>query len=157
MAIFMIVLLILGLALLYVSQISQEPYIDRYCNEHGNCKECMKISGCAWCPLAKKCKLASTIKSEENCNPDNVITVLDQCNTKDESTFEETYDEMSLIHDNAKPPGVYVSSEKEYSNQTVMADVSKLREEVSHLEQELPDIIASTVQKVLSSQPAPFR
>lgn len=128
--------------------------MDRYCNEHGSCKTCMKTAGCAWCPLAKKCRLASTIKSEENCNSDNAITSLDQCDTKDD--VEETYDEMSLIRDKAKPPGVYVSSEQEYSNETVMADVSKLREDVSHLEQALPDMIASTVQKVLSSQPAPF-
>lgn len=153
--IFMAMTIVLLILVLYMFNRTQEPYIDRYCNERGSCQECMKTSGCAWCPLAHKCKLASSIKSDENCNPDNAITALDKCETTSKTSFEEAYDEPPSENTKSKPPSVYVTSEADYSHQTVMADVSKLRQEVSQLQHDLPDLIASTVRQTL--QPAPFQ
>lgn len=151
----MVMILVLLIAFLYVSNRSEEPYVDRYCNERGNCQACMKTAGCAWCPLAGKCKLASSVKSDENCNPDNAITALDKCETVNKTSLEEAYDEPPSENAKSKPPSVFLTSEADYSHQTVMADVSKLRQEVSQLQQDLPDLIASTVRKTL--QPAPFQ
>lgn len=149
---FMSILFVL-LTLLHLSETSREPYIDRYCNEHGNCQACMKTSGCAWCPLARKCKLSSSIKSDENCNPDNAITALDKCESSEKESIDEPFDEPSSENAKSKPPSVYVTSEADYSHQTVMADVSKLRDELTHLQQELPDMIETTVQRRLHSAP----
>lgn len=156
--IFMFVILLLGLFLLLrFTDTLKEPYIDRYCNEHGNCRACMSTAGCAWCPLAKKCKLASSIKSDENCNPDNAITALNKCETSTDDSVEEAYDETPSEQTKTKPPSVYVTSETDYSHQTVMGDVTKLRSDFEHLQQQLPDLIASTVQQTLKSHPAPYK
>jgi hypothetical protein len=156
--IFMFMILLFGLfVLLRFTDTLKEPYIDRYCNERGNCHACMKTAGCAWCPLANKCKLASAIKSDENCNPDNAITDRSDCKRSEDDSVEETYDEVPSEHAKSKPPAVYVTSETDYSHQTVMGDVSKLRGDVEKLQQQLPDLIASTVEKTLKSQPAPYK
>jgi hypothetical protein len=132
--------------LLYFSQQVREPYMDKYCNEHGNCQSCMKTSGCAWCPLAKKCLLSSSIKSDEKCNAENAITALEKCESSHKTTMDDALEAYDDIVDRPKPPAVYTTSESDYTHQTIAADVGHLRDELAHFKQELPDLISATVR-----------
>lgn len=144
----MIVLFVLC-TLLYFSQQVREPYMDRYCNEHGNCQSCMKTSGCAWCPLAKKCLLSTSVKSEEKCNADNAITALDKCDSSHKTKMNDASEAYDDILDKSKPPAVYTTSEADYTHQTIEADVGHLRGELAQLQQQLPDLISTTVQNAI--------
>jgi hypothetical protein len=142
------VFLALIIALYYTVQLKEE-FIDRYCNEHRTCKDCTRRIGCAWCGEAKKCVLKTSMNGDPKCNADTAIMDSLNCTAtsveKEEPTqLEEAYHE---VRQKPQPPMVFTNSEMQYSPETIMASVGKIGTDVTKLQQDLPEMIRTTVRQ----------
>ena len=68
------------------------------------------------------------------------------------------------MDDKKKPPNVYMTTESEYTNETVMAETEQLKKELANLKMSLPGLMAQSVHeqmkpmvKGIMCEPAPFR
>ena len=156
---FMTALVILMLAVLY-TKATKEGFLDDYCQRFKNCTDCSSASGCSWCPKSKVCLTSTTLKStDKDCNQNNTITSSFLCKSADgiePPTLPEAiasndvmYD-FSLyknrITDRIPPPNLYMAGEMKVSNEDLLSNMNDVRNDIKNSRQELPGLIASTVQ-----------
>lgn len=128
--------------------------MDRYCNEKKDCKTCAGTNGCAWCGEAKKCVLKTTMNGDPKCNADNAIFLKEDCSAAQSAMQPDTEEAYHEIPQKPHPPAVFTNPDQLYSPETVMASMGQMRGEIKKLQEELPQIIRTTVRQTL--QPAPF-
>ena len=138
MKLFILVLLLI--AVLAFRLRSAEGFEADSCGMHQSCKMCASAEGCSWCPKTSECKRSSFLTLEnKDCNQNNSISSTDQCE-KDKTPQIDLKDDLlyrDRIADRVRPPNVYSNPEMEYSNESVMANVSDLRSEVKRVDQQL--------------------
>lgn len=139
----------LALFLLYLFYISisyKESFVD--CSVNTDCKSCASASGCAWCPAKNICMNSTSLKSTDiDCNQMNTIKSSFACTNqpaKDVLKNEPLY--ADRIEDKQKPPNVYTAPNMEYSNETVMGELSHLKGEMKEYQYALPGIVTNTMQ-----------
>ena len=138
MKLFILVLLII--AVLVFRLRSFEGFEADSCGMHHSCKLCASASGCSWCPKTSECKRSSFLTLEnKDCNQNNSISSIEDCgkNNTPEIDLKDDLLYRDRIADRVRPPNVYSNPDMEYSNETVMANVSDLRREVKRIDQEL--------------------
>ena len=127
----MIILIILILLLIFArANRYNESFINDTCEEYDTCVSCANKSRCTWCSSSKKCLTKSEIGvTDALCNQINLIYSPAMCPVESDvlvSTSHET---------TPPPPTVYMNHDMAYSPETVMANVSNLRDEVQVLKQ----------------------
>ena len=139
---FLIFLIILSITTIYKEQFIQE------CQTNTDCKSCASSSGCSWCPAKKKCMISTSLKSTDiDCNQMNTINSSFACTNylaKDVLENEPLY--ADRIEDKQRPPNVYTTPNMEYSNETVMGELSYLKGEIKDYQDAIPDIVTNTMQ-----------
>lgn len=153
------ILLLFGLcALMVLTQKYKEGFLNRYCETHSDCVSCAEASGCAWCPQSKVCLDATTLKSTDpHCNQSNTVrsaflcraNLEDKIPPKSEVENDIMYDYSlykNRITDKIPPPNVFTNGEMKVSNEDMMSNMNNVRNEIQNVHQELPGIIASSVE-----------
>ena len=156
---FMTALVILILTVLFTKSI-KEGFLEDYCQRFNNCTDCSSASGCSWCPKSKVCLTSTTLKTtDKDCNQNNTITSSFLCKSADGiepptlpdaiASNDVLYD-FSLyknrITDRIPPPNLYMAGEMKVSNEDLLSNMNDVRNDIKNNRQELPGIIASTVQ-----------
>ena len=119
-----------------------------------DCKSCSSQSGCAWCDETKKCVESTTLKSTGSaCNQRNAITSSFLCPDVVAASYtgkvndpkeEQIYRDQ--IADRVRPPNVGMNDEMQYSPETIMGNLNELRHTLADYQQQLPDMISSSVE-----------
>ena len=139
---FLLFLIILSITSNYKEQFLQE------CQTNTDCKSCASASGCAWCPAKNKCMDSTLLKSTDiDCNQMNTIKSSFACTNypaRDVLKNELLY--ADRIEDKQRPPNVYTAPNMEYSNETVMGELSHLKGEMKEYQYALPGIVTNTMQ-----------
>lgn len=164
-SIFFITAFILLFALLWCTQKKKEGFLEDYCAANKTCVTCADASGCSWCPNENRCLSSRILKSTDpKCNQSNTISAAFRCqdatkSLKDDPLGAETnasnqvlYDftlYKNQIKDKIPPPNAFTTEEKEYSPETVMANTNQLAMDVRNLYQELPDVMATSLQNYI--------
>lgn len=112
-----------------------------------DCKSCADQSGCSWCASANACIPTQSIKSTDpKCNLLNVVSSSFLCNITDMSQISPNDDlYKNQIADRVRPPNVYMTTNMQYTPETVMANLNEVRQTVDRYNTQLPDIIATSV------------
>jgi len=58
----------------------------------------------------------------------------------------QTEERPIQIEDKVKPPNVYLNDEKEYTPETVMANLNQVRQTLADYQMHLPDTVAKSVE-----------
>jgi glutaredoxin len=141
---FAILILLLLLLLFMRSTQYKEHFVDAMCGDYDTCVSCTNKSNCDWCEASKKCLSTSEItKNDSLCNQMNVVYTPSMCRAEPEkkspnltvsnSDMEENPLYRNQVNDTTAPPMVYLNKDMSYSPETVMANVSNLRNEVQNL------------------------
>jgi hypothetical protein len=132
-----IIFVLLILALIY-SKGYKEGFAEMDCAANTDCTACTLSNGCSWCPKTKKCLRSSMLlNTNKDCNPSNVFSVSFRCDApplpqeKDSIRDDPLYRDQ--VADRVRPPNAYSNPQMEYSNETVMANVSDVRRDVTRL------------------------
>ncbi len=153
----LIVLFIL-LILLIISKYTKEGFLSDYCSQNKDCKSCANSSGCSWCPTDKICLMSTSLKStDKSCNQMNSISSTFRCESEIENKIPpDSVVEKDILYDytlfrnqianKIPPPNVYTTEHEEYSPETIMGNMNNIQNDLSNYQQNIPDIIASTVQ-----------
>jgi hypothetical protein len=156
---FMTALVILMLAVIFSNTV-KEGFIQHYCQRFTNCTDCSSASGCSWCPKAKVCLTSTTLKSTDtDCNQNNTIASSFLCRSADgiepptlpdAIASNDVMYEFSLyknrITDKIPPPNLYMAGEVKVSNEDLLSNMNDVRNDIKNNRQELPGLIASTVE-----------
>jgi hypothetical protein len=136
-----VILILLLLVLLFVRSTQyKENFADVTCEEYDTCVSCANKSKCTWCSTSKKCLTKAEIATNDSlCNQVNLVYVPSMClaepvatpNQPTHSNIDPLY--RNQIDDRTAPPMVYLNDEMMYSPETVMANVSHLRNETRNL------------------------
>lgn len=161
-SIFITVFILLFL-LMAVSTYYKKEYFEDYCSQNNTCSSCANSSGCSWCPSAKRCLSSTSLRStDKKCNQMNTISSAFLCNTRGTIDMNDTIDSNShnqqhdftlyngQIADRVRPPNVYMNRDIEYSPETVMSNVTNMRNDLQLYQQQLPFIVASSVENNIS-------
>lgn len=153
-----IIAFVVLLVLMVLTQKYKEGFLNQYCETHTDCVSCAEASGCAWCPKSKACLDATTLKSTDpDCNQSNTVRSAFLCKANLEDKIppkpvvenDILYD-FSLyknrITDKIPPPNLYMNGEMKISNEDVVSNANSVRNDIQNLHQELPGIIASSVE-----------
>ena len=160
---FMTALVILVLVMLF-TQFTKEGFINGargYCYKYNTCMDCSSASGCSWCPNSKVCLTSTTLKStDKDCNQMNTISSSFRCPSAegvepptlpDAIASNDVLYEFSLyknrITDKIPPPNLYMAGEVKVSNQDLLSNMNDVRNDITNYRQEMPGIIASTVEQ----------
>jgi hypothetical protein len=151
--------LLFGLFIIMVlTQKYKEGFRNRYCETQTDCVSCAQASGCAWCPTSKVCLDSTTLKSTDpRCNQLNTVRSSFLCNANLEDKIPPTqvvennimYDYSlykNRITDKIPPPNVFTNGEMKISNEDIVSNMNNVRNDIQNLHQELPGIIASSVE-----------
>lgn len=141
-----LVILILFLLLLLFARSTQykEHFVGDTCADYDTCVSCANKSSCDWCEASKKCLSTSELaKNDSLCNQINLVYTPQMCRaetSKKSSNLTVSNSDMDgnpLYHDQiankTAPPMVCLNEDMTYSPETIMADVSDLRNEVRNL------------------------
>lgn len=140
-----VIFILFLLVLLFARSIQyKEQFVDNICADYDTCVSCTNKSNCDWCETSKKCLSTSEITNNDSlCNQINLVYTPQMCraepSTKSSNltVFNSEIDENPLyrnqIPDKIAPPMVCLNEEMSYSPETIMADVSNLRNEVRNL------------------------
>ena len=146
--VFSILLLFMVLSTQY-----KEGFIDNYCSKHADCNSCAASSGCSWCPANNQCLGSTSLKStDKSCNAMNTIQNVSMCNLNKQENIDNDVklNNFALykdqITDNVRPPNVYLTKMMEYSPETVMGNVEKLRKDLQMYQHTLPNTVAASVE-----------
>ena len=143
------ILIFLLLVLLFVRSIYyKEQFIDATCGDYDTCVSCANKSNCTWCSTCKKCLTKAEIGRDDSlCNQYNLVYAPQMCRaepskktpnlTVSNSDMENNPLYRNQIADKTAPPMVYFNDDMMYSPETVMANVSDLRNEVRNLTQRM--------------------
>ena len=161
-SIFITVFILLFL-LMAVSTYYKKEYFEDYCSQNNTCSSCANSSGCSWCPSAKRCLSSTSLRStDKKCNQMNTISSAFLCNTRGMIDMNDMNDMNShnqqhdftlyngQIADRVRPPNVYMNRDIEYSPETVMSNVTNMRNDLQLYQQQLPFIVASSVENNIS-------
>lgn len=141
---FVILILLLLLLLFVRSTQYKEHFVDDVCGDYDTCVSCANKSNCDWCSTSKKCLSTSEIaKNDSLCNQINLVYTPQMCRaepskripnlTVPNSDMEENPLYRNQIADKTAPPMVCLNEDMSYSPETIMANVSDLRNEVRNL------------------------
>ena len=140
-----IILILLLLLLLFVRSVQyKEHFVGDICADYDTCVSCANKSNCTWCSTSKKCLTKAEIAMNDSlCNQMNLVYVPSMCHseppkkrphlTVHRSEIEENPLYHNQIADKIAPPMVCLNEEMSYSPETIMANVSDLRNEVRNL------------------------
>lgn len=140
-----VILILLLLLLLFARSIQyKEHFIDDVCGDYDTCVSCANKSKCTWCSTSKKCLSKAEIGINDSlCNKINLVYVPSMCRaeppkkTPHSTVANPDMEENPLYHNQIKdgtaPPMAYLNEDMSYSPETVMANVSDLRNEVRNL------------------------
>ncbi len=138
MKLFILVLLLIAIVVFPIR--STEGFQANSCGMHQSCKMCASAEGCSWCPKTKECKRSSFLTLEDkDCNQNNSISSIEHCgkNNTPEIDLKDDLLYRDRIADRVRPPNVYSNPEMEYSNETVMGNLSDIRREVKRVDHQL--------------------
>lgn len=153
----MLLILIFIIYIQYVNDV--EGFIDKDCTTLKDCTSCADADGCSWCPKKSTCVYTKKIKSTDECNQSNVIGASEQCKVHSkldplaDSVYDGSIKNMSIydtpIYKNNinsdLPPAIFTTQDKNYSNEDVVSNINKMREDIKNLKMELPNIISSSI------------
>ena len=140
-----VILILFLLVLLFARSIQyKEQFVDDICADYDTCVSCANKSKCTWCSTSKKCLTKDEIgRNDSLCNQMNLVYTPQMCRaepSKKTSNLTVFNSEMegnplyrNQIADKIAPPMVCLNEEMSYSPETIMADVSDLRNEVRNL------------------------
>lgn len=163
--ILLVVLLAFHMSVQYRQQ-SIEKFVNNPCRDITDCTPCAEKQECTWCTSSKQCLSREEIKGTDTlCNQVNLVHIPNMCSTHNtQSNQSKQSNHSNQINDMPRPPNVFLNDEAEYTTETVMAQTSQLRNELKHLQDSLPSLMAQTVQeqmrpmvKGIMCEPAPFR
>lgn len=145
----------------YYNNTLYEGFVEAKCMDYGDCKTCAEKSECTWCTSSERCLNNSEIRGTDMlCNQVNLIHMPSLCPSKKDRAVTLPYQ----MDDKKKPPNVYMATESEYTNETVMAETEQLKKELANLKLSLPGLMAQTVHeqmkpmvKGVMCEPRPFR
>ena len=139
------ILLLLLLVLLFVRSAQyKEHFVDATCGDYDTCVSCANKSQCTWCSTSKKCLTKEEIKRNDSlCNQMNLVYAPSMCRPEPpkkaanlaihNSDMEKNPLYQNQIADKTAPPMVCLNEDMSYSPETIMANVSDLRNEVRNL------------------------
>ena len=139
------ILVLLLLVLLFVRSTQyKEHFVDEVCGDYDTCVSCANKSKCTWCSTSKKCLTKAEIGRDDSlCNQMNLVYVPSMCRAeppKKASNLTVSNSDMegnplyrNQIADKTAPPMVCLNEDMSYSPETIMANVSDLRNEVRNL------------------------
>ena len=139
------ILVLLLLVLLFVRSTQyKEHFVDATCGDYDTCVSCANKSNCDWCSTSKKCLSTSEIaKNDSLCNQINLVYTPQMCRAEpSKKTPNLTVSNLDMegnplyrnqIEDKTAPPMVCLNEDMSYSPETIMANVSDLRNEVRNL------------------------
>lgn len=141
---FVILILLLLLLMFVRSTQYKEHFVDAMCGDYNTCVSCTNKSTCDWCEASKKClSTAEIARNDSLCNQMNVVYTPSMCRaesakksqnlTVSNSDMEGNPLYRNQIAGTTAPPMAYLNDEMSYSPETVMANVSNLRNEVQNL------------------------
>jgi hypothetical protein len=141
-----VILILLLLVLLFARSMQyKEQFVDDdMCVDYDSCVSCANKSKCTWCSTSKKCLTKAEIgRNDSLCNQINLVHVPQMCHTEPSkkssnltvpnSDIEGNPLYHNQIADKIAPPMVCLNEDMSYSPETIMADVSDLRNEVRNL------------------------
>lgn len=140
-----VILILLLLVLLFVRSIQyKEHFVGNTCADYDTCVSCANKSNCTWCSATKKCLTKAEIAGNDSlCNQMNLVYTAPMCHaeppkksphlTIHNSDVEGNPLYHNQIADRTAPPMVCLNEDMSYSPETIMADVSDLRNEVRNL------------------------
>jgi hypothetical protein len=136
--------LLLLLFLFVLSCRVKESFVNETCADYQTCVSCANKSSCTWCSSTNTCMpsadindtvCASSVSHVSECEAEQA----DGTNPPGETVSNTDMDDNALYHDqidNAPfPPNAYINEDIMYSPETVMANVSNLRNEVQNIQQ----------------------
>ena len=149
------------LSIMHYNNTLYEGFVETKCMDYGDCKSCAEKSDCTWCTSSKRCLTNSEIRGTDTlCNQVNLVHTPSLCLSKKDRAVTLPYQ----MDDKKKPPNVYMTTESEYTNETVMAETEQLKKELANLKMSLPGLMAQSVHeqmkpmvKGIMCEPAPFR
>ena len=137
---FVILILLLLLLLFVRSTQYKEHFVDSTCEDYDTCVSCANKSKCTWCTSSKKCLTKAEIGMNDSlCNQMNLVYVPSMCRAEPAATpnlvTKTTVDPLyrNQMDNRTAPPMAYMNEEMTYSPETIMANVSHLRNEVYNL------------------------
>ena len=152
----------IGLLLLFFIT---RQYIDSFenvaaCNTYTACETCANADGCSWCPEKNQCFSNDSSADEKQkrpagCNIMNAIAIPDRCSVDSSIPQLDPITDITdslykpLILDTIKPPNVYMTTDAQYTPETVMANVNDVRQEVQRYQMALPNVISHYVDNKL--------
>lgn len=158
----MILFIMIGLLLLFFIT---RQYIDTFenvtaCNTYTSCETCANADGCSWCPEKNLCFSNDNSADEKQkrpagCNIMNAIAIPDRCSVDSSIPQLDPIADITdslykpLILDTIKPPNVYMTTNAQYTPETVMANVNDVRQEVQRYQTALPNVISHYVDNKL--------
>ena len=158
----MILFIMIGLLLLFFIT---RQYIDSFenaaaCNTYTACETCANADGCSWCPEKNRCFSNDSSADEKQkrpagCNIMNAIAIPDRCSVDSSIPQLDPITDITdslykpLILDTIKPPNVYMTTNAQYTPETVMANVNDVRQEVQRYQMALPNVISHYVDNKL--------
>lgn len=158
----MILFIMIGLLLLFFIT---RQYIDSFenvaaCNTYTACETCANADGCSWCPEKNRCFSNDSSADEKQkrpagCNIMNAIAIPDRCSVDSSIPQLDPITDITdslykpLILDTIKPPNVYMTTNAQYTPETVMANVNDVRQEVQRYQTALPNVISHYVDNKL--------
>jgi len=117
----------------------KEQFADATCADYDTCVSCANKTGCAWCPSTKACVSDDTacdgkVNDAPLCQADASMPQ-EAGKTISNTDVEENPLYHDQIQDRPAPPMVYLNKNMTYTPETVMANVSELRDDVHQLKQ----------------------
>ena len=140
------------LCIFWISTHYKEEFFQDFCASQSDCKTCANTSGCSWCPAGKRCLSSNLLKSTDvKCNQMNTISSAFLCDSPIASAYSIEDNPESVLYkdqiaDRVRPPNVYMNDDMEYSPETVMSNVTNLRNDLHMYQNQLPDIVAASVE-----------
>ena len=140
-----VILILLLLVLLFVRSTQyKEHFVDAVCGDYDTCVSCANKSKCTWCSTSKKCLTKTEIGINDSlCNQINLVYSPQLCVVEPQKNIpnltvrnpdmEENLLYRNQIADKTAPPMVCLNEDMTYSPETIMANVSDLRNEVRNL------------------------
>ena len=144
-----VILILLLLVLLFARSTQyKEHFVDAICGDYDTCVSCTNKSECDWCETSKKCLTTAEIsKNDSLCNQINLVYTPQMCRAEPQKKMPNLtisnpdMERNPLYHDQIAnkiaPPMVCLNEDMSYSPETIMANVSDLRNEVHNLMQRM--------------------
>uniref|UniRef100_A0A6C0KVB4 PSI domain-containing protein n=1 Tax=viral metagenome TaxID=1070528 RepID=A0A6C0KVB4_9ZZZZ len=145
---FFILSFILLVISFFLSKSFKESFEVSTCNQQTSCQTCAGANGCSWCPTSNTClKSTDLTTNNPDCNQNNTISSAFSCpsaqTTQPDIARSLTSDSLyqNQVADRVRPPNAYSNPDMEYSNETVMAELHDVREQIKSGQAMLPEVV----------------